>query len=196
MQNSIQQQSVESSLSQFEITKGIYTSGMLKTLKIAPCAKLILIAISTHYPNIFPSIKFLSESLGISQSSVKNAIKELRLAGLIIYTCSGSNHYKFTQKFFELVKITHKVGKNYPQGSQILSTNKQNNKKINKPDFKNFKKGQSTDHVNKRKYHSECHITGINYPKYTPPERIEATNPAMVKEWQALKDKLKKKPLA
>ena len=102
---------------QFEFTKKIITS--LQQFKISPAAKLVLILLSTHYNSsngnvVFPSMPFIADTLGISLSTTKQAIKDLINAGLIIKTkrekiTGNHNKYAFTNK---LEKPTFKQPKN------------------------------------------------------------------------------------
>jgi len=72
-------------VSQFEICKQIYTSGILNKVKLTPTSKLVLIALANHYPKVFPSQKFIADQLGITERSVIRAIQELKNKGLILY---------------------------------------------------------------------------------------------------------------
>lgn len=182
-------------LTQFELSKQLIQSKFFSKVKLSPSARLVLIVLCSHYPNIYPSIKTIQEEAGInSKQSVITALKELSKHGLILYETKKSNNYQFTGLFFNLLDV------------QKLETNKQSNKKINKP-FKNLKKfespqegrsgfeqkGQLTDQIKLPKYYHNTQITGINYPKWKKPENIEPANPKENKEWMALKDILKSK---
>ena len=89
---------------QFEFTTELLQN--LNKFKLSPTAKLVLLELSSHYNNsniVFPSMSYISEVLGVSLSSVKQAIKDLINEGLIIKTKRGKvsgNHnlYAFTPK--------------------------------------------------------------------------------------------------
>ena len=91
-------------MSQFEISKRIYSSGILSRIELSMSAKLVLIALGNHYNpeknGMFPSQKFISEQIGISLKSVERAIKELKNANLLVYVTKKVNCYYFTTKFF------------------------------------------------------------------------------------------------
>jgi len=97
-------------LSQFEVVRAIYDSGILSAESLSPATKLVLIAIAHHFnPNkedMFPSQKFIAKQLGISERSAERAVIELKNAGLITYETKKVNHYKFTSKFFNSVKLS------------------------------------------------------------------------------------------
>lgn len=171
-------------ITQFELSKLIIQSKLFSKIKLTASARLVLIVLCSHYPNIYPSIKTIQEEAGISsKQSVFNSLKELSSKGLILYETKKSNIYTLTGLFFELIAV------------QKLDTNKKNNnKKNNKPFFKisessiplTVKKSDSrlTDFKKNDlpKYHSNCHITGINIPKYIPEEIKRETPLDMTKE--------------
>jgi len=126
-------------VSQFELSKTIYFSEVFKTLrtkkeiKLTLTSKSVLIAISNHYPNIFPSMEYIADKLDISVRSVQRAVKELTNAGLIIYETKRNNYYKFTPYFFELLNLSGKKRQNDMPDTTNCPTNKKiikNNKKI------------------------------------------------------------------
>lgn len=97
-------------LSQFEISKQIYFSGILNRINLSMSAKMVLIALANHYnpqkSGMFPSQKFISEQLGVSLKSVERAIKELKAANLVVYVTKKVNCYYFTAKFFDEIKLS------------------------------------------------------------------------------------------
>ncbi len=97
-------------LSQFEISKQIYFSGILNRISLSMSAKMVLIALANHYnpqkSGMFPSQKFISEQLGVSLKSVERAIKELKTANLVVYVTKKVNCYYFTAKFFDEIKLS------------------------------------------------------------------------------------------
>lgn len=97
---------------QFEIVRAIYDSGILAQNSLSPATKLVLIAIAHHFnpkkADMFPSQRFIAKQLGISERSAERAVAELKKADLITYETIKVNHYKFTAKFFESVKLSDK----------------------------------------------------------------------------------------
>ncbi len=162
-------------MSQFELTKILYVSGILAECNLTPCAKLFLWALCSHYnPNnesMFPSQQTVAEKLGISEKSAQRAVKELKTLGLIDYETKKVNHYVFGAKFFELVKMSGYVGQNVPGkgGQNVTLTNKKEKKEQNtcfslkknenlvkKPEnqkvsaYKGWKNPQNDEYQNKR----------------------------------------------
>lgn len=72
----------------FELTTK--TVKNLKQFNLTPTAKLVLVLLTTHYNEekngavVFPSMPYISETLGISLTATKQAIKDLINEGLII----------------------------------------------------------------------------------------------------------------
>jgi len=95
-------------LTQYELTKALYTSSIFSKYDLNPTTKLFLWALCTHFnPNkedMFPSQTNVAKKLGISTKSAERAVKELTENGLIAYTTKRVNHYVFSEKFFEMVK--------------------------------------------------------------------------------------------
>lgn len=108
-------------ISQFELCKSIYSSGVLTNIKMKNTAKLVLIALANHYnadrEDMFPSQKYLANQLGISEKSVERAVAELSSLKIIFYETRNVNHYKFTNYFFELVGLSENPRQNV--GSQL-----------------------------------------------------------------------------
>lgn len=75
-------------ITQFELTKDLLQN--LNKFNLSPIGKLVLLELSTHYNNkkesavVFPSMNHISEVLGVSLTSVKQAINDLIKEGLII----------------------------------------------------------------------------------------------------------------
>lgn len=122
-------------ISQFELTKILYSSGILAKCDLTPSAKLFLWALCSHYnPNnktMFPSQQTVAQKLGISEKSAQRAVKELKTHGLIDYETKRVNHYVFGEKFFEMVKMSGMIGQNVlsEEGQNVLLTNKKEKKK-------------------------------------------------------------------
>ena len=122
-------------ISQFELTKILYSSGMLAEIDLTPSAKLFLWALCSHYnPNnetMFPSQQTVAQKLGISEKSAQRAVKELKTHGLIDYDTKRVNHYTFGAKFFELVKMSCGDGQNVllEGGQNVRLTNKHEKRK-------------------------------------------------------------------
>lgn len=97
-------------ISQFELINLVYKSKLFQKMDLKPTAKLVLYALIHHYnpcnEDMFPSQKFIAQSLGISDKSVERAIKELAASRLIMYITKNVNRYKFTATFFESVKMS------------------------------------------------------------------------------------------
>lgn len=116
-------------ITQFELTKILYSSGLLAECDLTPSAKLFLWALCSHYnPNnetMFPSQQTVAKKLGISEKSAQRAVKELKTHGLIDYETRRVNHYVFGPKFFELVKMSGVTGQNVLNegGQNVLLTN-------------------------------------------------------------------------
>lgn len=182
----------------FEICKQIYTSGLLNKVKLSPSTKLVLIALANHYPNVFPSQKFIATQLGITTRSVERAIFELKNKGLVIYITKKVNNYKFTNLFLNLIEGGKKFGSENLSGnnrkidgstSDNLS-DKQTNEKTTNPQqscafsSKNSERGQnkpSTFNKNpqtpaklsdykQRKYHHNTYQEGA---KHKTPEQTK-----------------------
>lgn len=90
MQNiqEIQELNQKQHLSGYELT--YCTIHNLKNYNLTATAKLVLVLLTTHYNEqkngavVFPSIPYISETLGIGQTATKQAIKDLISNGLII----------------------------------------------------------------------------------------------------------------
>lgn len=155
-------------LTQFDIVRAIYDSGILAINELSGSAKLVLIALAHHFnPNkedMFPSQKYLAQKLGISERSAERAVAELKKANLITYETKRVNRYKFTTKFFETVKLSGQMRQN------VGKEDRQNVGQTNKEEQKNnsFKKDFSF-YSNQPK--------GIEYQKAAPivHERDERT---------------------
>ena len=131
------------SITQFELSKVIYTSGFLQKCNLTATAKLVLMALIQHYnannPDMFPSQKFLAQQLGISEKSVERAILNLKDEDYIYYVTQRVNRYRFTAHFFESVKMSvqnrQNVGSQHRQN--VGQTNKEEKRK-EKESFLNF----------------------------------------------------------
>ncbi len=128
---------------QFELTKALYTSGFFDKIDLTSSSKLFLWALCTHYnPNkdtMFPSQASVAKKLGISEKSAERAVKELRCKGLLTYITKKVNHYVFSEKFFELVKMSDQFRQNVGCDTRqnVGQTNKYEQRK-NTKNFKNF----------------------------------------------------------
>lgn len=127
-------------ISQFELTKILYSSGMLSKIDLTPSAKLFLWALCSHYnPNnetMFPAQQTVAQKLGISEKSAQRAVKELKTHGLIDYETKRVNHYTFGPKFFELVKMSGVEGQNVlSDGGQNVRLTKKYEKRKEQADF-------------------------------------------------------------
>jgi len=147
-------------ITQFELTKMLYSSGVLAKCNLTPSAKLFLWALCSHYnPNnetMFPSQQTISKKLGISEKSAQRAVKELKTCGLIDYETRRVNHYVFGEKFFELVKMGGDGGQNGGRegGQNVPLTN--NHEKIKKQkenfSFKGFQWNDGPKQPNDKGY--------------------------------------------
>ena len=138
-------------ITQFELTKLLYTEGILGELDLTPTAKLFLWALCSHFnpenDSMFPSQQTVAKKLGISEKSAQRAVRELKNAGLIDYETKRVNHYVFGKKFFELVKMSAAVGQNvsHKGGQNVpLTKNKEKRKNNENFSFKFYKRGQKT----------------------------------------------------
>lgn len=164
MQN-LQQVQHSEGFTQFELSKQLIQSKFFSRVKLSPSARLVLVVLCSHYPNIYPSVKTIQEEAGIaSKESVFAALRELSKLGFILYETKRTNNYAFTGLFFRCLDV------------QKMDTNKQNmNKKKNKS-FKNLSEKRYDTPIKESKlpkYYSNVHITGKNYPKYKPEKRIK-----------------------
>lgn len=176
-------------LTQFELCKEIYTSGILSKVKLAPTTKLVLLALANHYnpekPDMFPSKEYIAKHLGISERSVGSAIVELKNKGLVLYEAKRVNRYKFTNIFFNMVISADepcKKGGQTHANSACKQITEQKNKKVS---F--YKKRDNVRPFTQRgqKYNSEIHITGPQYQEYKP-EKIQASSPLDMTKEQAI----------
>lgn len=129
-------------INQFELSKMVYTSGFLAKVNLTPTAKLVLIALMQHYnannAEMFPSQKFLSAQLGISEKSVERAIANLRDENLIFYVTQKVNKYRFTAHFFEQIKMSVDIRQNVGSYHRQNVGQTNNSEQINKKEFFNF----------------------------------------------------------
>ena len=127
-------------ITQFELTKTIYESEIFSKIKMTASSKLFLWALCTHYnPNkedMFPSQATVAKKLGMSTKSAERAVKELKYLGLITWVTKKVNHYNFSEKFFEMVKMSVKHRQNV--GSDIRQNVGLTNKHEQKNNTKNF----------------------------------------------------------
>ncbi len=134
-------------ISQFELTKILYSSGILSECNLTPSAKLFLWALCSHYnPNnetMFPSQQTVAAKLGISEKSAQRAVKELKTLKLIDYETKRVNHYVFGPKFFELVKMSGMIGQNVlKEGGQNVRLTNNKEKKEKQKEFSSFEKNK------------------------------------------------------
>lgn len=135
-------------VTQFELTKALYTSGLLAKVELTGTTKLFLWALCTHYnpqkESMFPSQATVAKKLGVSEKSAERAVKELKIKGLVEYETKYVNHYRFSGKFFELLgffntqdkmseRYRQNVGERYRQNVGLTNNTKQikNNKNFN-----------------------------------------------------------------
>lgn len=124
--------------SQYELSKTVLNN--LQQFDVSPAAKLVLLyLIDCYNPKrdiVYPKQKTIANKLGISESSVKRAIKEIAKVGAIVYETKCINHYKLTSKIFSLSKLTpNKVQKETLPCVNLNPhehTNKTNKKHIHK----------------------------------------------------------------
>ena len=151
------------SITQFELSKVIYTSGFLQKCNLTATAKLVLMALIQHYnannPDMFPSQKFLAQQLGISEKSVERAILNLKDEDYIYYVTHRVNRYRFTAHFFESVKMSVANRQNVGCGvrQNVGETNKKEKRK-EKEDFLIFSFGTDAKICNNR-------VNGANAPQ-------------------------------
>lgn len=123
--------------SQFQLSNLIFDSNLFEQIELKPTTRLVLITLCRYYPNIFPSMETIMKKAGIgSKDTINNAIKELKQKGLIIYSVEKdkkSNNYKFTLKFFELLKIVPAQSEKQVNNSTNSVPNKTNYNNIKKP---------------------------------------------------------------
>lgn len=152
-------------LTQFQLSK--MTLRNLNKFNLKPTAKLVLLSLVDHYPKIFPSQQTIANELGIGLRTVKEAIKELKNQGIIIYETKYFNTYKLTKAFFGVVMV---------QKSALDSAESAPKEIKEKKKYKSFKKGFN-DNVRKfeqrrNDYRSNCHIEGVNYQQFKPEKMV------------------------
>lgn len=144
------QKHVGHAFTQFELTTKIVKN--LNKYDITPTAKLVLILLTTHYNEekngavVFPSMPYISETLGISLTATKQAIKDLVSEGLILQSkrekIKGNyNKYIFTQKVHNstVEQAENESFKRAESDLSLIRTNKKNeinNKDVDKKDEK------------------------------------------------------------
>ena len=133
-------------VTQFELTKIIYESAFFSKIELTPSSKLFLWALCTHFnpenETMFPSQATVAKRLGMSEKSAERAVKELKEKGLVEYETKKVNHYKFSQKFFSLVKMSvisrQNVGSEHRQNVGQTNKIEQKNNKENRKQQSNF----------------------------------------------------------
>ena len=97
-------------MTQFQLSKYLYLSGILCDLRLTPSTKLVLVALCQHYnpdkADMFPSQAFIARVLGISEKSVTRAIADLKHASIIACDKKRVNHYVLTDVFFARLKMS------------------------------------------------------------------------------------------
>ncbi|HSA06128.1 MAG TPA: helix-turn-helix domain-containing protein [Candidatus Gastranaerophilales bacterium] len=174
----------KNNFTQFELSKLLITSHFFSKNKMSPSARLVLIVLCSHYPNVYPSIKTIQNESGIaSKTSVINSLKELSKAGFVLYETKNVNHYTFTSYFFEILKVGPGGYRDCSGGGTKIG-HKQINKNINNKFEKklNFleKRGKEP------KDYKNTYLTGINYPKWQKPIKHEKSSPLDLNEEQAI----------
>ena len=124
-------------VSQFELTTQIIKN--LNKYDLTPTAKLVLILLTTHYNEekngavVFPSMPYISETLGISLTATKQAIKDLVAQGLILQSKrekirGNYNKYLLTQKVQNstVERAENKPFKSTEKDLSFIRTNKEN----------------------------------------------------------------------
>ncbi len=125
-------------VTQYELTKIIYDSAFFAKVPLTPSSKLFLWALCTHFnpenETMFPSQATVAKRLGMSEKSAERAVKELKEKNLIEYETKKVNHYRFSQKFFSMVKMSVKSGQNVgcDDRQNVGQTNNKEQKKNNK----------------------------------------------------------------
>lgn len=139
--------------SQFELTTKIVKN--LNKYDITPTAKLVLILLTTHFNEekngavVFPSMPYISETLGISLTATKQAIKDLVSEGLILQSKrekirGNYNKYILTQKVHNstVEQAENESFKRAESDLSFIGTNKKNEiKEQNKEGGENVYKG-------------------------------------------------------
>lgn len=147
-------------LSQYEISKEIYESGLLSKYEMTAGSKLMLIGLANHYnpkkPDMYPSQKHLEAKLGVSERTIRRAAQELKQLDLIDYENKKVHHYKFTAKFFAEVKMSYQSG-------QIvrLKQDKMSDKQIH--EHKNNNNGNLVNFPKPQTYRHDTAVKGIEY---------------------------------
>ena len=151
-------------LSGYELTYS--TIHNLKNYNLTATAKLVLIMLTTHYNEqkngavVFPSIPYISDTLGIGQTATKKAIKDLITEGLIIKSkrgkikgnynkyiltlkvqntaCKRSENELFKQSENDLFHEHEPVNMNLNKEQQPVKEKSENNKPKNVVAFSSF----------------------------------------------------------
>ena len=127
----------EHGVSQFELTTQIVKR--LSQFELTPTAKLVLILLTTHFNEekngavVFPSMPYISETLGISLTATKQAIKDLVTQGLILQSKrekirGNYNKYLLTSKVQNSAteRAENKPFKSTKKDLSFIRTNKEN----------------------------------------------------------------------
>jgi len=175
-------------VTQFELSNLIRKTKLFTKIKLTASSRLVLESLVFHYPNIRVNVATLAEETGCSKRSIENALFELKNKGLILTTQTGrSNIFKLTQFFYDLLEIASPpCKKEQVRHAEIALPHNKNIKKQNNKTIFKFKKYERNDlKENKRKYHHNTQLTGINIPKFIP-EKLEKTSPLDMTKEQAI----------
>jgi predicted transcriptional regulator len=133
-----------------KIVSQIYFKDLAGKFKLKPTEQIVLNGLANHYnptkKTVFPTQKFLSGHLNISEKSVNRAIKRLAELGLILYETKHNNRYVFTNIFFDALEMSETYGQNVLEHTDKMS-DKHINKHINNNGFS--KKSSNNNTFNK-----------------------------------------------
>lgn len=150
-------------LTQFELSK--LTLKNLNKFKLSPTAKLVLVELTSYYPNIFPGQQTIADGIGVSKRSVERAFADLRNKGLILTTkndITDTLNCKFTNIFFEQLKLS------VPTRQKDVST-------IDKMTNKEIKEKTSEKRFSKNSYKKpDANINDYSSYSETPKKIAEA----------------------
>jgi hypothetical protein len=143
-------------MTQFELSKQLLEN--LHKWNLSPTAKLVLMMLSSSYnPNkvdFYPAQQTIADKLGIGISSVKRAIKEMSLQGIVLYETKKFNRYKFTPKFFTTFNLIPGNVQNETLIGVKMDMKQITEKRSNNNNFSNNNTSSLNDYKQRRSYYN------------------------------------------
>lgn len=167
---------------QFELSKLVLKN--LNKWKLSPTAKLVLMSLTSYYPNIFPSQQTIANELGISKRSVERAFNELRIVKTILTEIkkqTNTLNCKFTNIFFEQLNLSGVCRQYDGLDTDKLANKEISNKKDNKVfSFSSFNGTRKTPDCLKDIELAKCYLS--SFPYNTRPSNYNLNLIRQVKE--------------